>query len=416
MDITKLENELLQLTINQLPALYQVAVSRVCTRFKDFALKTTTVLDVKKIPRGHRLEVVKKMPKLVSIVGLQFAGGLEVSFLESVPEINLNIVQVRSGSDAEHLSKVYLESAKMNDANYTGSRLRSPFRYEWYKELTSKYPDLDIKCYLNTDPNEEYHGDKKCHLAVTRLKIRSLKSSRITNLLKRTINVTHLDISFQPDYKEFTLFPFLDTIARLPLEGLRINVEEFKIPQQFGQDGNLVMPLERNKKYTLTGRDYSSLQNVLSVQSLRNVYLDLDCVLDVQNLYNSFIHSSNNNYNKFHATNFILSFRNQCGNIRHHRGYYHQINIDSLPDFDIVEFLTKFKTSPARIFIIRCSSDKKWNEIKTKCEQFTKSRQDYSFTLGRSTDSLRWVEAVEYNLWKVEWHRDKLQTFWSNTN
>ena len=172
MDINKLEDELLQLTINQLPALDQVAVERVCRKFKDLALKTTTVLDVFDIPHEHRLEVVKKMPKLDSIVGLNYrVEPEEVSFLESVPAINMNIVQARSMYEKEQFSKKYLESAKKKDANYTGSCLRSPFRYKLYKELTSKYPDLDIKCYLGADANEEYHGDKKCDLAVTRLNI-----------------------------------------------------------------------------------------------------------------------------------------------------------------------------------------------------------------------------------------------------
>ena len=227
MDINKLGDELLQLTINQLPALDQVAVSRVSKKFKDFALKSTSVLDVYGIPRKHRLEVVQKMPKLVSIVGLYYqAEPAEVSFFESVPGINMNIEQIRA-AHAANLSQVYIESAKKKDANYTGSRLGTPFHYEWYKEMTSKYPDLDIKCFLFMDPNKEYHGDKKCDLAITSLVIVFLNSSQINEtvrLLNRTINVANLYISFEPDCEEFTLFPFLDAIARLPLKELSVEV------------------------------------------------------------------------------------------------------------------------------------------------------------------------------------------------
>ena len=161
------------------------------------------------------------------------------------------------------------------------------------------------------------------------------------------------------------------------------------------------MPLERNKKYTLTARDFSSLRRVLSVQSLRDVNLYLDCIPDVQNCYYSFIQSSNNNYNKFVVENFVSS-RSKGGNSRHNLGYCHRIEIDSLSDFDIVEFIMKFKRSPARFFDIVCNSDKKWSEIKTECEQFTTSRKDYRFTLRRFTDRWKLLEVVEYNLWKVE--------------
>ena len=98
MDINKLDKVLLEKIINQLPALDQVAVSRVSRNFNDVALKTTTVLDVKDIPHEHRLEVVKKMPKLDSIVGLGYNGSEEeeVSFIESVAQINQNIVRIKS--------------------------------------------------------------------------------------------------------------------------------------------------------------------------------------------------------------------------------------------------------------------------------------------------------------------------------
>ena len=155
----------------------------------------------------------------------------------------------------------------------------------------------------------------------------------------------------------------------------------------------------------MTARDYSSLQNVLSVMSLRRVRLTLDCFLDVPTVYHAFMQSTNNNFN-------IFSFRSQfsvvqsgaslLGNIRHNRGYSHLVRIDPIPEFDIVEYVQKFERTPARYFGVHCGNDEKWNQIKASCEQFTKSRKDYRFTLRRKIgeDSFRdlYVEDVHYNL------------------
>ena len=228
MDIMKLEDELLAMTINQLPAMYQVAVSRVNRKFTKLALKTTTGLDVRNIPHEHRLEVVKMMPKLVLIVGLKWKSLLddsdeEESFVDSVAKINRNIVNVRQRLGMKNLVSTYLESAKESDAKFTGSHVRPPLEYEVYKKLTEKYPDLQIRCEMVTKDVNEYRGDKKCDLAVTNVGINSLKllgdfSRKITTLLNRTINVTELSITMKPNEKGFKLFPVLDAIARLSLK------------------------------------------------------------------------------------------------------------------------------------------------------------------------------------------------------
>ena len=219
--------------------------------------------------------------------------------------------------------------------------------------MTEKYPDLEIKCRLYSRDVDEYRGDMKCDLAVTNVTIISLNSRKITNLLNRTINVTELFITMKPNDKEFRLFPVLDAIASLPLKKLFLVLKEFEFPLQYDQDGKLIIPPEsdKNKKYTLTSRDFSSLNNVLSMELLRVVWLVLDCVPDIQNIYNSFIESSNNNFNIFTVLfrkGFILRyFTSQLHNIRYNRAFGHDIEIDSLPDFDIIEFVRKFKRSPA---------------------------------------------------------------------
>ena len=387
MDIGKLDDELLERTINQLPALDQVAVSRVSRRFTELALKTTTVMDVRGIPCGHRLDVAQKMPKLVLIFGLGKDVVDDLSFAESLAKINKNIVHLR-WSNEYRLVRTYIESAKKIDTNYTGSRISPPLPYEWYQELTSKYPDLEIKCDLDLKYEEEYNGNQKCDLAVRSIFARSRNSSRITSLLNRTINVSELAIKIKPDNKKFTLFPVLDTIAKLKLTLLTLVVKEFKLKQEYDQEGkplNLPLESDQNKKYSLSTRDFSSLQKVLSIDPLRSVYLYLDCVHDVQSLYHSFMKSSNNNFNAFRVEfqSYFVQSQSNYGNIRYNRGYVHEVKIDSLHDFNVVEFVQKFRRSPARCFSILCNSDNKWNEIKTDCEQFTKSRTEYRFTLRR---------------------------------
>ena len=96
------------------------------------------------------------------------------------------------------------------------------------------------------------------------------------NLLNRTINVTKLDIEIIPDNREFTLFTILNTVAVLPLKVLTLAVDEFAEDDEFeelhhhcdGDDGEeLIMPL--HNEYTMTAIDYTSLQEVLNIESLR---------------------------------------------------------------------------------------------------------------------------------------------------
>ena len=224
VDIGKLNEYLLEMALNQLPALDQVAVSRVCKRFNDVALKSTTVLDVEDIPQEHCLEVVQKMPKLVSIVGLGYE---DVSFVKSVAKVNKKIVHLKSQDGNQWLVPSYIEAAKTDDANYTPSALFPPLDYEDYEEMTAKYQDMDLKIYLCDPGREEYIGDMDSDLAVTEILDYDLYTTQGTDLLNRMINVTRLEITIRPDDREFTLFPFLDTIARLPLKDLTLNVYEF---------------------------------------------------------------------------------------------------------------------------------------------------------------------------------------------
>ena len=58
VELDDLDRELIRLTINQLPPLYQVAMSRVCKRFTTYAY----MLDITDIPDGHKLDLVTRMP------------------------------------------------------------------------------------------------------------------------------------------------------------------------------------------------------------------------------------------------------------------------------------------------------------------------------------------------------------------
>ena len=243
--------ELLEKVINKLPALDQVAVSRVSRTFTELALRTTNVLNVKDIPQEHRLGVVQKMCKWkdLTVVGLgnypateeeEEGQGQEevewsdddvepnvadVSFIESVANLNRKIVRLRSRVGEVKLMRTCIESAKKSDASYTRSASFPPLAFKEYKEVTTKYPDLNIKCKLNGQDLEEYDGDNKCDLAVTKLYGYDLFSSD-PNLLFRTINVTDLEMAIIPDHKDFKLFPFFDTIAKLPLKRLILAVDE----------------------------------------------------------------------------------------------------------------------------------------------------------------------------------------------
>ena len=343
------------------------------------------ILDVTDIPHDRRLEAVKNMPNLVSIVGLRYN---DVSFVESVATINRNIVHLKPQDD--NLLRAYIESAKKNDPNFTGSSLITPIYFPDYQELTSKYPDLDIKCLLDYEYNisDGFDGDRKCDLAVTKLWGYVLLSSQ-PNLLNRTINVTKLDIEIIPDNREFTLFTILNTITVLPLKFLILWVTGFVEPDAiyhcYDGDG-LMLPLHR--KYTMTALDYVSLQQVLSVESLRSCELYLDCVLDVHAIYQSFLNSTNNNFKKFSFDRLFNDLSILVKSYKSDGGYYHLVDADSIPDFDIGPLVQKFMRTPARYFGVHTRSDKKWADIMSSCEHFTSSRQDYTFTLRRMAEEL----------------------------
>ena len=144
------------------------------------------------------------------------------------------------------------------------------------------------------------------------------------------------------------------------------------------EDGNLIMPQERNK-YVMTERDYTSLQKVLSVKSLRICSLTLDCVVDVTEVYHSFIESTNNKFDmfSFKAQSCLLKSIYSYGNLRHNHGYSHLVKVGSISDFNIVDFVQKFGRTPARYFGVLGCSDEKWSEMKISCEQFTESRKKF---------------------------------------
>ena len=305
--------------------------------------------------------------------------------------INRNIVHLKPQDDASgRCLRAYIESAKKNDPNFTGSSLLTPVFIRDYWELTSKYPDLDIKCYLCDEyqVHDGFDGDRKCELAVTELWGYVLLSSQ-PNLLNRTINVTKLDIEIRPDNREFTLFTILNTLAVLPLKFLRLRVKEFHEPDAIYHDyggDDLMLPLHR--KYTMTALDYLSLQQVLSVESLRSCELYLDCVLDVHAIYQSFLNSTNNNFKKFSFDRLFNDLSIVVNSYKRDGGYYHLVDADSIPDFDIGPLVQKFMRTPARYFGVHTRSDKKWADIMASCEHFTSSRQDYTFTMRRMDEEL----------------------------
>ena len=112
-----------------------------------------------------------------------------------------------------------------------------------------------------------------------------------------------------------------------------------------------------------TKRGTISELELLSLESLRHVTLALDCILDVQTVYHSFVQSLNNNYNSFsfeadfapqclihyYGTSFVTSY--ECDDtLRHNRFYTHVVQVGSIPDFEICTFVQKFIQSISSFF------------------------------------------------------------------
>ena len=402
----QLPTEILADIINLLPVKNQLAIKSVNKIFNELALINTTFLDVGHIPRKHLFKVAKQMPKLTTIIGFMLSrngkpNSAEISFVKKLATINRKMVDIRCRTSRKTWTcthaRSYLEAVKELVPSYTGSGLKTVFQYLDYMTLLKKYPDLDIKCelYLGTmDSMEEdalfFDTEVKTanlsHLVKLVLEY-EFDWSRLSELLHKTVNVTHLQLDIYKCGSTFKLHPILEMIAKLPLKELSLEVyinptdEEEEYVQLVEERG----PEERD--YKMTGDDYSSLRKVLNIQSLRIVSLRLVFIPDTQNLYDAIIESANNNLDVIEVSCFRFEddfkkvYPISCS--VSDDGYKHGVNVDTLTEFSIVDFMKMFNTSRTRRFEVICGNVKEWVRIRTEFEEFIRSHHRY--TLARVT-------------------------------
>lgn len=389
MELNDLEDHVIRVTINQLPALYQVAVSRVCKLFEDNALKDTPILDVYDIPDEYRLDVAKKMPMLTIITGLEREVS-EIKFIRDVAAINKNIVSLDGCYGLEGYAYEYVKAVKELDSSYIGSNFNYLVTYSDHRMLIRKYPEMKIKCDRG-DFDSQF--DPESDTFVRKLRVES--SEFIKNIFIIYPNLTHLVITIKPERKDFKMSTTLESLSKLPLKELTFIFDEFK-----GEYENQNV----DKFYTMTAEDYSCLQKVFNILSIRFIYLYLNaCRPDTKAIYESFIGCANNQYSLIRIQYYDYVAMGCCStrffSSRYNRGYHHIIRIELIPGFFITNFIQKFKRTPARCFDISGASDEKWNEMKEQCQKFAKERPDYRFTLSRTkgNNSCEEFDGIYYN-------------------
>lgn len=389
MELNDLGDYVIRMTINQLPALYQVTVSRVSKRFNDNALKDTTILDVNDIPDEYRLDVAKKMPMLTTIIGFEKEVS-EIKFIRDVAAINKNIVSLDGWFGLEDYAYEYVKAVKEFDSSYTGSNFDNLVKYSDHGTLIRKYPEMKIKCDRG---DFDSRFDPESDTFVRKLWVES--SECIKKIFTIHLNLTHLVITIKPERNDFKLCTIFESLSKLPLKELTFIFDEFKD----GYENQNV-----DKFYSMTTEDYSCLQKVFNILSIRLICLYFSaCRPDPKAIYESVIGCGNNHYSLIRIQYYDYIAMGCCStrflSSRYNRGYHHTVRIELIPGFCITNFIQKFKRTPVRCFDISGASDEKWNEIKEQCQRFAKERPDYRFTLSRmkGNNSCEEFDGIYYN-------------------
>ena len=294
IEMDQVPNEILVDIINLLPVKNQLVLKTVTKRFNEWALKTTTELNLEGIPPERWLDVAKQMPKLTTLTG--FSGTLnhnEISFMRELATVNKNIVNMPQ--NIWTLVKCYIESVKELDPSYTGSGLNVVFQKQHYKRLLRKYHDLDIKCELLFDTSQYdfgFDGPEMflvnegetfnfSHVAV--LDVRAVSVDGLAELLERTVNLKELKLKMtitDPSTKFHRTFEAIGELRYL---------------KEFQLESNTERRWDEENHYKISADDYSSLRKVMSIPTLRTVRLEFGLTADHQEVYGCIIESANNN-------------------------------------------------------------------------------------------------------------------------
>ena len=254
--------------------------------------------------------------------------------------------------------------------------------------LLEKYPDLDIKYekYLGDGDSVEGKSDASFLATETRSTLSNLVKlvlesafvwSRLSQLLRKTVNLTDLELDIYKYDSSFKLYPLLEQIAKLPLKTLTLNASIY------GDDK------KEELEYKMSVEDYSSLGKVLNIRSLRVVHVDFNLIPDVQKFYDVVIESANNNLN-----NIDVSFRRVKEDLDVYLiscsvpgdDFRHGVTVDSLTEFSIVGFMKKFNGSRTRRFEVICTNDEEWVKIGTEFNAYIESHHSHNYTLARVTE------------------------------
>ena len=440
----QLPSEVLEDIINRIPVKNQLAIRSVNKRFNELALTGTTVLDLDVIPRDRWLQVAEQMPKLTTITNISPMWNSHVmAFVKELATINKNMVNfVMENTDDPPfwVFHCYVESVKELDSSYTGSGLKVIFEVEDYKILLNKFPDLDIKCELRFDGSgpsvgEFLDNEEKTfnfsHVAKLYLIVGHGSDHRVEELLKKTINLKELGFRANINSQSIQFYRLLDAIAQVPsLKKLYLRVTNFEEEndgeeptfeklmdviirelylfrftndeeEKDGEEPIVDDEKQEENKYIMTDDDYSSLQKVMSIPTLKNVKLLFDFTIDLQNIYDCFIASTNNNFDNLEVSILIYQdlFSSRRLGFECPKGtkYPHQVHEGSLREFSIEDFVRKFSNSRKRrfeVFIETIEYDnynlitQKWNRIRSEFDQFIQLhpfQSHHKYVLYRAT-------------------------------
>lgn len=382
-----LSDQVLRSVLWKLSSESQVAVERVAKRLGELGvLADVRSFSFENVPKEIRIKLVKKMPKLVTVLGLAAdkRHQLEVgdkSFIKELAKENKNIVSFGSNSAAAFW---YFVAMKQTDHAYDGSAVRTPVKSWMLKTLIGNYASVEIKSSFeftslfqgggDMDRLREIPEDDDFFRLISDFKMSNNFADHVLDFFPKFNNITKLDLEIitmleaeegSPDYENGVdveadtraeVQKILSFIATFPLKKLKLGFRGW------------------DSEYIWSADDYDKLTAILSIPTLREVILDLFQPEDYPNVMRCFLQSTNSKFTSLVIPYCVLMIKTS------HDLAIFFLELNPFKEFSIIDFILKFKWKPSMHFVIRQMNQEIQTTITRDLEHFELTHPHYHIT------------------------------------
>ena len=382
-----LSDQVLRSVLLKLSSESQVAVERVAKRFGELdVLADVRSFSFENVPNEERIKLVKKMPKLVTVLGLatdkrhQLEAGGKL-FIKELAKENKNIISFGSNSAAAFW---YFVAMKRTGCGYDGSAMRTPVKSWTLKTLIERYASVEIKSSFeftslfqgggDMDRLREIPEDDDFFRLISDFKMGNNFPDHILDFFPKFKNITELDLEIitmleaeegSPDYENGVdveadtraeVQKILTFIATFPLKKLKLGFRGW------------------DSEYIWSADDYDKLTAILSIPTLREVMLNLFRLEDYPNVMRCFLQSTNSKFTSLVIPYCVLMIRTS------HNHAIFMLELNPFEEFSIIDFILKFKWKPSMHFAIRHKNQEIQTAIMRDIEHFELTHPHYHIT------------------------------------